>query len=58
MKTTAAHTVNTFVDQEISRYLMKPEGKLSCSQEPATGSYREPNKSSPHSRTIFCNDIF
>jgi hypothetical protein len=34
-------------------HFMEPEGLLSCSQEPATGSCPEPHKSCPHPRTYF-----
>jgi hypothetical protein len=27
---------------------MEPEGSLSCTQQPATGPYPEPDESSPH----------
>jgi hypothetical protein len=32
---------------------IEPEGSLSCSQEPATGPYPEPNESVPHLPTLF-----
>jgi hypothetical protein len=37
---------------------MEPEGSLPCSQEPATGSYREPDERSPHIRTIDLSLIY
>jgi hypothetical protein len=41
---------------------MEPEGSLLCLQEPATGPYPEPDKSSPHlppySPKIHSNIIF
>jgi hypothetical protein len=32
---------------------MEPEGSLSCSQEPTTCPYPEPNESNPHPQTLF-----
>jgi len=32
---------------------MGPEGPLPCSQQPATGTYTEPDGSSPHLPTLF-----
>jgi hypothetical protein len=32
---------------------MKPEGSLSCSQQPATGPYPKPDASSPHLPILF-----
>jgi hypothetical protein len=32
---------------------MKTEGSLSCSQEPATGPYSEPDESNAHPPTLF-----
>jgi hypothetical protein len=32
---------------------MKPEDSLSCSQEPATCPYPEPDESSPHTHTPY-----
>jgi hypothetical protein len=32
---------------------MDQEGSLPCSQEPATGSYSEPDESSPHPQNLF-----
>jgi hypothetical protein len=32
---------------------MEPEGSLPCSQEPVTGLYSEPDKSTPHLPTLF-----
>jgi hypothetical protein len=37
---------------------MVPEGSLPCSQEPATGTYSEPDESSPHIPTLFPCDPF
>jgi hypothetical protein len=32
---------------------MEAEGSLSCSQEPATGPYPEPDESNPHIPNLF-----
>jgi hypothetical protein len=32
---------------------MEPEGSLSCSQEPSTGPYPEPDQSSPYHPILF-----
>jgi hypothetical protein len=32
---------------------MEPEDSFSCSQEPATGPYTEPDESNPHSQPDF-----
>jgi hypothetical protein len=32
---------------------MEPESLLSCSQEPETGPYSKPHKSSPHIQTLY-----
>jgi hypothetical protein len=32
---------------------MEPECSLSCSQQPATGPYPEPDESTPHLPTLF-----
>jgi hypothetical protein len=37
---------------------MKPDGSFTCSQEPATGPYTEPNKPSPHSYILSLQDVF
>jgi hypothetical protein len=37
---------------------MKPEGSLSCSQQPATGPYSEPDESSPQSHPISLTSYF
>jgi hypothetical protein len=37
---------------------METEGSLPCSQEPATGSYPEPDESNTHPPTIFPQDSF
>jgi len=34
---------------------MEPEVSLPCSQEHATGPYPDPDESSPHLLTLFCN---
>jgi hypothetical protein len=36
-----------------SLHFMELKGLLHCSQEPATGPYPKPNKSNPHSQTLF-----
>jgi hypothetical protein len=37
---------------------MEPEGLSPCSQQPATGTYPEPDESSPHPPTLFPKDAF
>jgi hypothetical protein len=37
---------------------MEPEGSLLCSQEPASGSYPEPDESIPHAYTHFLKIYF
>jgi hypothetical protein len=37
---------------------MEPEGSLSCSQQPATGPYPEPDAPSPQALTLFLQDPF
>jgi hypothetical protein len=37
---------------------MEPEGIFSCSQDPATGPYHEPDASSPHLPTLSLRDPF
>jgi hypothetical protein len=37
---------------------MEPEVSLSCSQEPAIGTYSEPDEYSPHPPNIFFKDPF
>jgi hypothetical protein len=37
---------------------MEPEGSLSCSQEPATVPYPEPDESNSHPPTVFPEDQF
>jgi hypothetical protein len=39
--------------QETPPSFMKPQGSLLCSQEPATGTYPEPDESSPHYPILF-----
>jgi len=39
--------------QEFPCLFMEPEGSLPCSQDPATGTYPDPNSSSPHLPTVF-----
>jgi hypothetical protein len=39
--------------QEMSLLFMKPEGSLSCWQEPASGPYPEPDESSPYIPMLF-----
>jgi hypothetical protein len=38
--------------QKITPPLTVPEGPLTCSQEPTTGLYPQPDESSPYSRTL------
>jgi hypothetical protein len=37
---------------------MEPEDSLMCSQDPATGSYSEPDESSPQLITLLPKDPF
>jgi hypothetical protein len=37
---------------------MEPEGSLPWSQEPATGTFPEPDKYNPHPQTLFSLDQF
>jgi len=37
---------------------VEPKDSLQCSQEPTTGPYPEPNKSSPHVPDLFLYDPF
>jgi hypothetical protein len=37
---------------------MEPKGSLSCSQQPATGPYPEPDVANPHLSTLFPKDSF
>jgi hypothetical protein len=43
---------------EISQYFMKPEGSLQCLQEPANGTYPEPDQSSPYHPVICAQTLF
>jgi hypothetical protein len=36
---------------------MVPKGSLSCSQEPATGSYPKPDESNLHPQILFLQDL-
>jgi hypothetical protein len=40
-------TANCAATQELPQHFMEPEGSLSCSQEPSTGPYPKPDRSSP-----------
>jgi hypothetical protein len=40
-------------NERIPRLLWDTKISLPCSQEPATGSYHEPDESSPHLHTLF-----
>jgi hypothetical protein len=44
--------------QKIPNPPMEPEGPLPYSQEPATGPYPEPDKSTPHFPILFPEDMF
>jgi hypothetical protein len=37
---------------------MEPEGSLPCLQEPSTGPYPEPRRSSPHHSIFSLSDLF
>jgi hypothetical protein len=39
--------------QEYFAPFIEPEGSLSCSRQPPTGPYPEPDESSPHLPTLF-----
>jgi len=36
---------------------MEPKTSLSCSQEPTTSPYLEPDESSPHPHTLFLEEL-
>jgi hypothetical protein len=36
-----------------SQHFMEPEGSLSCSQEPSSGPYTEPDQSNPYHHILF-----
>jgi hypothetical protein len=40
-----------------SQYFMKPEGSLPCSEEPSTGAYSEPDRSSLYHPTLSLRSI-
>jgi hypothetical protein len=40
----------------ISQHFMEPEGSLSCSQEPSTGTYSKPDQSSPYHPILYLYD--
>jgi hypothetical protein len=42
----------------ISQHFLKPEGSLSCSQEPATGPYPGTYESTPYHHILFPQDLF
>jgi hypothetical protein len=41
----------------ISQHFVKPKGSLSCSQEPATGPYPEPDESNIHTTPFYFSKI-
>jgi hypothetical protein len=41
-----------------SQHFMEPEGSLSCSQEPSTGPYPEPEQSNPYHPSYFSMNHF
>jgi hypothetical protein len=53
MEDNPSRKANSRPDNNIFRLLWKPGCSSPCSQEPATGSYSEPDESNPHPPTLF-----
>jgi hypothetical protein len=54
------HSPSVRIEEYTQLYqtFMEPEGLLLCSQEPSIGPYPEPDKSNPHTPTLFPWDPF